>query len=95
MSRPGEAPVSDEEWRAFVSAEVIPRLPDGFTVLAARGRWADERGARDEDSRVLLVVHPAGEAIDRSLDEIREAYRKRFHQRSVLRLDSPTRVRFR
>jgi len=89
LSRPGEPPVSDEEWKAFVAEEVVPRLPEGFTVLSAAGHWSDAAGGHDEDSRLLLVAHPEGGDVDRRLEEIREAYRSRFHQKSVLRLDSP------
>lgn len=33
--------VSDEDWRAFLAAEVTPRFPDGLTVIDAAGQWRD------------------------------------------------------
>jgi hypothetical protein len=49
--------VSDEEWRRFLTEEVTPRYPDGFTVLDAAGQWRDPMGRIIvEDSRNLVVI---------------------------------------
>ena len=41
LSHEGGPPVSDEEWNAFVRAEIAPRFPAGFTILLAEGHWRD------------------------------------------------------
>jgi len=39
-ARPNGPPISDEEWAAFVDAEVTPRFSDGLTVLAVPANGA-------------------------------------------------------
>jgi hypothetical protein len=36
-------PISDEEWAAFLAAEVTPRFPDGLTVLTGYCQWRRQR----------------------------------------------------
>jgi len=36
-SRPGGPPVTDDEWTAFIDAEVATRFPEGFTVFDGSG----------------------------------------------------------
>jgi hypothetical protein len=86
--------VDDEDWQRFLDEAVIPRFPAGFTVTDGTGHWKGETGPRDEDSIVLLVVHPKKHALDVALDEIRAAYIARFHQESVLRIDCNAKVSF-
>jgi hypothetical protein len=95
LARPGGA-VSADEWQRFVDEEATPRFPDGFTVVEAAGHWRSAQGAHThEPSRVLVLLHPATRQFDRAIDELRRAYIARFHQESVLRADSSSRVRFR
>ncbi|HZM08212.1 MAG TPA: DUF3574 domain-containing protein [Methylocella sp.] len=83
-------PVSDDDWAAFVAAEITPRFPDGLTMLTGYGQWRDTAGSLvKETSRLLLIWYaPAADAETR-IEEIRAAYRARFGQDSVLRADGP------
>lgn len=94
LSRPGGADVTAEEWAAFVRVEIVPRFPGGFTLLDAQGHWDDGAQPRSEPSRVLMVVHAPTPELDRSLEELRRAYRSAFQQQSVLRVDSGASVSF-
>jgi hypothetical protein len=48
-------PISEEEWAAFVAAEITPRFPDGLTILTGYGQWRDATGTIvKETSRLLL-----------------------------------------
>lgn len=38
-------PIGEEEWAAFLAAEVAPRFPDGLTVLTGYGQWRDATGS--------------------------------------------------
>jgi hypothetical protein len=91
---PSGGTVTDADWDAFVTDEVLPRFPDGFTVLHGEGHWRGEAGPEDEDSLVLVVVHPRKRASDLAIEAVRAAYRGRFHQESVLRVDTRARVAF-
>src|SRR5262245_39608610 len=44
MNKPGGGEVTDEEWSNFLSEEVTPKFPDGFTVVEGYGQWRDKEG---------------------------------------------------
>jgi hypothetical protein len=81
--------VSDEEWRRFLTDEVTPRFPDGFTVLDAAGQWRNPAGMIiAEDSRNLVVIaRDAGSELPK-MTAIRDIYKTRFNQDSVLFVQS-------
>ena len=95
MGRKDGGDVSEDEWRAFLDAEVTPRFPDGLTVLTGYGQWRNAAGAlAKESSRVLVVwAKPAPEALA-SIEVIRAAWKTRFQQESVMRVDSASCVSF-
>lgn len=86
-----ESGISDEQWQAFLDAEVTPRFPDGLTVLDGYGQFLNASGViAQEDSTVLIILYPMDPsgATSAQLDEIREAYKAEFDQESVLRTDT-------
>jgi uncharacterized protein DUF3574 len=89
LSRPDGADVSAAEWQSFLAETVTPRFPAGFTVSAVEGQWRADGTAAivRESSRILLIVHPAGEG-DAAIAAMIDAYKARFRQDSVLRLDT-------
>lgn len=83
----GALGVSDDDWRRFVDEEVTPRFPDGLTVIDAAGQWRGADGAiAREPSKVLLLVLSGAAGEDEKIDAVRQAYRARFRQESVLLL---------
>lgn len=93
--RAGAAPISDSDWQAFVTEEITPRFPQGLTTWTARGQW---RGASGEivaeGTHVLQIVGEDREAIDRSLREITDLYKRKFAQEAVLRIGTNACVSF-
>jgi hypothetical protein len=87
--------ISDADWQAFVDAEVTPRFPDGLTVLTGYGQWRNKAGTvAKERSRVLIVWYqPAADANTR-IEAVRAAYKARFGQDSVMRVDGLSCVSF-
>ncbi len=82
--------VSEQEWQSFLADTVTPRFPEGLSVWSASGQWRSSAGEINrEDSRILSIVHPGGALQERSLQEIVSAYKSRFRQESVLRVESP------
>lgn len=82
--------VSEQEWQAFLADTVTPRFPDGLSVWSASGQWrSSSMEINREDSRILNIVHPGGPSQDRSFQEIVSAYKLRFRQESVLRVQTP------
>ena len=87
--------VSDADWRSFLDAEVSPRFPDGLSVSDVYGQWKSPAGDFvREDSKALFIVL-AGKPDERQrLDLIRDAYKRRFHQQSVLLVEQKACVAF-
>jgi Protein of unknown function (DUF3574) len=88
-----DGPLGEDAWQAFVQEEIAPRLPTGYTLLAARGQWRDAAGlVRQEESRVLEVVGDDGVAARQLLAEIVGRYKQRFRQQQVLVTQLPVRA---
>lgn len=94
-SRSRGAPVTDEEWARFLDTEVTPRFPAGLTVLHGPGQWrgSDGRLAK-EQSNILVVWHEPNSRTEADIEAIRSAYKQRFDQESVMRVDSASCVSF-
>lgn len=93
-SIPGGGEVDDAALTRFVAEEIVPRLPDGFTLLDGTGFWRDgTTGATIRERTVLLVVlHPP--QARGVVEAIASAYAARFGQQAVLGLESGTVARF-
>ncbi|WP_374570964.1 DUF3574 domain-containing protein [Phenylobacterium sp.] len=90
----GDGVVSDTDFQAFVDQEVTPRFPAGLTVLDGGGQWrGPENQLIREASKIVLIVMP-GKGDRAKLDEVRQAYKTRFHQDSVLLVTQQTCVSF-
>ena len=93
--RPDGAVVSDAEWRTFVAEEITSRFPDGFTVFDAVGQYRGRDGQIvSEPTKVLLIVHAPDARLRSAVQELRDIYRRRFQQESVLLIESPARAGF-
>ncbi len=88
----GIAPLS---WNDFLAQVVTPRFPDGFTWFDTHGQWQTSTGeVTKQDSRVLIILHAANPDKDRLIEEVRELFKTRFHELSVLRADAPVTASF-
>lgn len=96
LSRRGAPDVSEQEWRDFVTTEVVPAFPGGFTELTAVGHFSEDGQSRREPVRVLVVLNPPDQAAaaGRKLDALGRSYCRRFNQDAVLRADSPATLSF-
>lgn len=93
--RKNAAPVGEEEWAAFLAAEVTPRFPDGITVFTGQGQWRGPDGVIiKETSRMLVIWYPKKDESGALIEAIRSAYKERFSQDSVLRADGWSCVSF-
>jgi hypothetical protein len=93
-ARAHAAPLGEDEWQSFLDAVVTPRFPEGLTVLSAQGQWRGETGLAKEQSRILVIWHDRTPSRDTDVEAIRAAYKDRFDQESVLRIDSVSCVSF-
>ena len=83
--------VTEAQFQDFVAREVTPRLPEGFSVIAAEGAWRSAQTGETirEPSRVLRRLHRSEPAQLAALEAIATAYKTRFEQDAVLRVDAP------
>lgn len=82
--------VSDEEWSKFLDEVVTPRFPDGLTVLDGNGQYRLENGTivKEKSKVMILLYRPKTRSVNsRKIDQIRNEYKKRFKQESVMRID--------
>ena len=87
--------VTDDDWRQFVDAEVTPRFPDGLSVSDVYGQWRNPKGAFvREESKALFIVLTGTDAERQSLELVRDAYKQRFHQDSVMLVEQQACVAF-
>jgi hypothetical protein len=87
----GSGEVSDAQWALFLDQEVTPRFPAGLTVSDTRGQYRDPASGRidrERSKRLTIVVADMASAKP-ALDAVAEAYKKRFRQQSVLRVEAP------
>ena len=92
---PDGHPVSDEQWTQFVDQEVTPRVPDGLSVFAGNGQWRRPDGVIGrEPSRMLLIWYAPTTQKNTDIEAIRAAYKTRFKQLSVMRVDGTDCVSF-
>lgn len=95
LSRRAQPDVTDTEWTSFLNAEITPRFPDGLTILDAYGQWRRPNGEiTKEPSRMLVILYRASPAADDKIEAIRTAWKSRFSQDSVMRIDGSDCVRF-
>jgi hypothetical protein len=84
---PGGGQVSEADWQSFLDDEITPRFPDGLTVEDAVGQWRGGGGLVPEPSKRLTIVLRGSADEQSKLSAIREAYKRRFNQDSVLLLE--------
>lgn len=80
-----KATVSEADFRSFLDRDVTPRFPDGMTVVGGGDQWrGEENHLIREASKMVMVVLPKGRDASGRVEQVRAAYRSRFHQDSVL-----------
>ena len=87
--------VTDDDWRRFIDQDVTPRFPDGLSVMDVQGQWRASNGkVVHEPSKVLYLVLDGGPDDPAKIANIRDAYKKRFRQESVLLVTNTACVSF-
>jgi hypothetical protein len=94
--KPDGTAVSDQEFLQFVDQVVTPRFPAGLTLLTGFGQFLNSQSVLIKERSHLLILFnpPLSAETNKKIDEIREEYKKRFQQESVLRADSLSSISF-
>ncbi len=98
-NKPDGTEVSQEDFANFLNVTITPEFPDGLTVLDGIGQFRDANGIIiQEKAKVLILLYPSktSRQSNRKIERIRTAYKNRFQQQSVLRVDDllPVKVSF-
>jgi uncharacterized protein DUF3574 len=75
------------QWQNFVDEEITSRFPNGFTIIDTQGQWRNRDGVTSRETGHELVIIAAD--AQTKLGAIRDAYKRRFMQESVLLVESP------
>jgi len=91
-----EQGVSEAQWRNFLDKEVTPRFPDGLSVEDVYGQWQGKNETAPERlrSKVIIIDYPDNAENRAKIDAIREAWKRRTGDQSVLRVSEPADVSF-
>jgi hypothetical protein len=92
-SKPG---TSETEWQGFLDREVTPRFPAGLSVVDAYGQWQgkDEHAPERLRSKMLIIDYPDSQENRGKIEAIREAWKRKTGDQSVLRVTVPAEVSF-
>ena len=91
----GQPGVSEADFQKFIDSEITPKFPDGLTVIDGGGQWrGDENKLIREAAKVVLIVLPKGRDVSGRIEAVRNAYKSRFHQDSVLLITQSSCVSF-
>ncbi|MEI6179044.1 MAG: DUF3574 domain-containing protein [Verrucomicrobiota bacterium] len=86
---PGGGKVTQEQWTDFLDNVITKNFPQGFTVFEAYGQMRHENGELEKQStRVVFVVRPADPAANAKVQDVIKAYREKFNNPQVMRLDT-------
>lgn len=95
MNKP-DGEISEEEFKEFLDKIITPELPDGLTVLSGIGQFKDSQNRIvQEKSKVIILLYPKKirKQANLKIERIRESYKRKFRQESVLRVDTVSLVR--
>jgi len=75
---------------------VTPRFPDGLSVQDVYGQWRDNKKSTIERlrSKLLVIDHPDTAENRAKIEAIRDAWKRRTGDQSVLRVTVPAEVSF-
>jgi hypothetical protein len=79
--------VSEAAFSSFLNDQVVPRFRDGLTVVDAQDLTPKPAGdAVYGPAKVVMIVLPGKPDDSAQLDAIRDAYKTRFNQQTVLEM---------
>jgi hypothetical protein len=79
--------VTEDAWVSFLASEVVPRFPDGFSVVDAAGPRTDKPTANlflSEPSKIVIIIAPDGPETEQRIAAVEAAYKMQFRQQSVV-----------
>jgi len=93
MNKPDGSTISALEWQQFIDNDVTPRFKEGLSVSDVQRPGEHAKRATDH-SKTLMLIHNPDRISSDSINTLRDIYKKRFDQQSVMRVDSLVCVAF-
>jgi hypothetical protein len=96
QSTPDGGRVTENEWRDFKENKIAGIFKDGCTVLSGTGNWYDSASHQSvtEPAYVVVYLYKNSGQISKQIDSLRNWYKIRFRQQSVLRVDKKVKAFF-
>lgn len=89
------AVVTDSAWQLFAREILAPAFPEGSTAWGAAGQWRAPDGSLvHERSFVVELLHLVTPDVERRVTNVIDEYKRRFAQKSVLRVVTNVRATF-
>ena len=83
--------ITQKKWQQFVAGYITSAFPEGLTIVNAYGQWRTDEGAvLKEGSRIVILVCRRNAASEEKIAKIKDEYKKRFNQQSVLEVNIST-----
>ncbi len=88
--------VTKTEWDNFNETQIARIFKEGSTTINATGRWFDPVSHKliSEPTYVVSHCHKKSSLISKQIDSLRNIYKSKFQQQSVLRVDKKLKVIF-
>ena len=96
LSKPDGGNITTAEWNDFVSKDISVVYPSGFSIIESQGKWLDPDTKQliTEPSFIVSVIYNKDIRLSKRIDSLRTAYKSRFNQQSVLRVDKKIQAKF-
>ena len=93
--KPSEG-VTEAAWQDFLDTEVTPRFPAGLSVMEVYGQWQGLKAPIPSRirSKLLMIAYPVTSANIAKVEAIRQAWKRRTGDQSVLRITQPAEISF-
>jgi hypothetical protein len=96
QSKPDGSMITEKEWNQFREDQVAKLFKEGSTVIQAAGNWYDPEIHKliTEPTYVVIYLYKKSSSMSQQIDSLRDRYKLKFQQQSVLRVDKKVRARF-
>lgn len=96
QSKPNGGMITEKEWNSFRENEIAKVFKEGSTVVNVTGNWFDpeKHTLITEPTYLVIYFYKRSSKVSRQIDSLRNWYKEKFQQQSVLRVDKKVKALF-
>ena len=96
QSKPDGSMITQTEWDNFKETQIARIFKEGSTTVTAAGSWYDPVNHKliSEPTYIVTYYHKKTPTISKQIDSLRNFYKEKFQQQSVLRVDKKIKASF-